>query len=79
MSEEGPRLLVKGRADMKTLYRSTTHKWLAGVFGGLGEIEDTDPNILRLVALFLGIVTGILPLLITYFVAWLVIPQRQPV
>ena len=60
---------------MKTLFRSTTDKYLAGVFGGLGEVFDVDPNILRLTAVFLGIATGIFPLLVTYLVAWFVVPQ----
>lgn len=61
---------------MKTLFRSTTDKYLAGVFGGLGEVFDVDPNILRLTAVFLGIATGIFPLLVTYLVAWFVVPQE---
>ena len=65
-----------GRADLKTLYRSTTDKYLAGVFGGLGETFEIDPNILRLAAVFLGIATGIVPLLVTYLVAWNVVPRR---
>ena len=60
---------------MKKLTRSTTDKYLAGVFGGLGEMFEVDPNILRLVAVFLGIATGILPLLVTYVVAWFVVPR----
>ncbi len=60
---------------MKTLFRSTTDKYLAGVFGGLGEHFEVDPNVLRLTAVFLGIATGILPLLVTYLVAWFVVPQ----
>jgi phage shock protein C len=61
---------------VKTLFRSTTDKYLAGVFGGLGEVFDVDPNILRLTAVFLGIATGIFPLLVTYLVAWFVVPQE---
>ena len=63
---------------MKKFYRSTTRKWLAGVFGGLGEVLDIDPNLIRLAALFLGIATGFLPLLVTYVVAWIVVPKGPP-
>ena len=65
--------------DVKKLYRSTTDKWVAGVFGGLGEIFDIDPNIVRLAALFLGISTGVAPLLMTYLVAWFVVRKVPPV
>ncbi|MHB8973124.1 MAG: PspC domain-containing protein [Pirellulaceae bacterium] len=64
---------------MKNLFRSTTDKYLAGLFGGLGETYAIDPNILRLAAVFAGIATGILPLVVTYLVAWFVVPQRPPV
>ena len=59
---------------MKKLIRSTTDKYVAGVFGGLGETLGIDPNIVRLAAVFLGVATGILPLLVTYLVAWFVVP-----
>ena len=65
-------------SDMKKLFRSTTDKYLAGVFGGLGETLGIDPNILRLAAVFLGIATGCVPLLVTYLVAWVVVPQGPP-
>ena len=52
---------------------------MAGVFGGLGEIYEIDPNIIRLAAVFLGVATGILPLLVTYLVAWFVVPKGPQV
>jgi phage shock protein C len=64
---------------MKQFYRSTTNFWLAGVFGGLGEMWGIDPNVIRLVALYTGLATGILPLLVTYVIAWLVVPKGYPV
>ncbi len=64
---------------MKTLYRSTTDKYIAGVFGGAGEIFEIDPNILRLIAVFLGIATGIIPFVVAYIVAWAILPQTPPV
>ena len=65
-------------ADLKKLFRSTTDTNIAGVFGGLGEFFEVDPNIFRLAAVFLGISTGVIPLLVTYLVAWFVIPQGAP-
>lgn len=60
---------------MKKLHRSTTDKWVAGVSGGLGENLDTDPNIVRLATIFLGVATGFVPLAVTYLVAWFVVPK----
>jgi phage shock protein PspC (stress-responsive transcriptional regulator) len=36
---------------------------------------DVDPSVLRLVMVFLGLGTGILPLLVTYLVGWIIIPK----
>jgi len=46
--------------------------------GGLGELLETDPNILRLAAVFLAIATGFVPLLVTYIVAWCGLPKGPP-
>lgn len=59
---------------MKRLYRSTRDKKVAGVLGGLGEALDIDPTILRLGFIFLAFLTGLLPFVITYFVAWWLLP-----
>lgn len=61
---------------MRRLYRSKTDKMLGGVCGGLGESYGVDPTILRLAWVFIGILTGILPALITYIVAWIIIPEK---
>jgi phage shock protein C len=61
---------------MKRLYRSTTDRKIAGVFGGIGEAWDIDPTLLRLLAVFVGIITGIFPLIITYLLAVWIIPLK---
>ena len=61
---------------MKKLYRSEK-EIIAGVFGGLAELVDVDPTIIRLIAVFVGIGTGILPLVLFYFIAWVLIPKRN--
>ena len=60
---------------MKRLYRSQTDKKLAGIFGALAEMYELDPSLLRLVMVFLGLATGLVPLLITYVVGWIIIPK----
>ena len=56
------------------LYRSKKNSVIAGVCGGLAEYFDIDPVILRIAAVILIFVSGIG--LLTYLIAWIVIPQR---
>jgi len=62
---------------MKKLYRSRREEKIAGVCGGLGEFFNIDPTLIRLLVIFITIATGIFPMLLTYLVAWLVIPREQ--
>lgn len=61
---------------MKRLYRSTTDRQIAGVCGGLGEMFSIDPTLVRLAFVFITIVTGLLPMVLTYGIAWIIIPQN---
>ncbi|MCH9613738.1 MAG: hypothetical protein SP1CHLAM54_07470 [Chlamydiia bacterium] len=60
---------------MKRLYRCRWDKKLAGVCGGLGHYFNIDPNIIRLVYVFVGCVTGFLPLIILYLIGMVVMPD----
>jgi phage shock protein PspC (stress-responsive transcriptional regulator) len=59
---------------MKKWYRSRVDQKLGGVVGGLSKYFEVDPNILRLFTLLLCFVTGIVPVVITYFIAWAIVP-----
>jgi len=61
---------------MKKLYLSQTDKKIFGVCGGIGETYDVDPTLIRLVMVFLCFATAILPLLVTYIVAWVIFPEK---
>lgn len=61
---------------MKRLHRSTKNAMIAGIFGGIAESYDIDPSVIRLIAVFLCLVTGIVPLVFTYIVAWIIIPKE---
>ena len=52
---------------MKKLYRSTENKKIAGIFGGLGEIFNIDPTLLRLIFVFIGLATVVIPLVVAYW------------
>lgn len=61
---------------MTKLYRSETDKILGGVCGGLAEVYDLDPSLVRLVTVLLAF-TGSAE--IVYLVAWLIIPKESEV
>ena len=58
----------------KKLYRSTRQKMLGGVCGGLAEYFDLDVSLIRLIFVGLALLTAILPMVLFYLVAWLIIP-----
>jgi len=61
---------------MKRLYRSRKDEKIAGICGGLGEFFNIDPTLIRLLVIFITIATGIFPMIFTYIIAWVVIPQE---
>ncbi len=61
---------------MKRLYLSQTDKKIFGICSGIAETYDIDPTLIRLLLVFLCIVTGIFPIAITYIVGWFVIPDK---
>jgi len=61
---------------MKRLYRSKEDKKIAGICGGLGELFSIDPTLIRLGFVFVGLVTAIVPIIVTYIVGWIIIPIK---
>lgn len=61
---------------MKRLYRSIEDRKIAGVVGGLAEYINMDANLLRLITILVCFLTGILPVLVTYLIAWAIIPEE---
>jgi len=60
----------------KKLYRSRDEAQLAGICAGVAEYFAVDPTLVRLGALGALFVTGIVPGLLTYVAAWLLVPQE---
>ncbi|MBU8934789.1 MAG: PspC domain-containing protein [candidate division Zixibacteria bacterium] len=58
----------------KRLYRSTEHKVIGGVCGGLGDYFDLDPALLRIFAVLLFFASGVG--FFAYLIAWVIIPVR---
>jgi len=61
----------------KRLNRSLSSKMLGGVCGGLADYFDIDPSLVRLIFVGLALVTAVLPMLIFYVIAWIVIPLES--
>ncbi len=63
---------------MKRLYRSKRDCKIAGICGGIGQEWEIDSSIVRLAFVFASLVSGIFPLIITYLVAWFILPKGRP-
>ncbi len=61
---------------MKKLYRSKKDSKIAGICGGIGEYFNVDPTLVRLLFVFLFIVTGFIPMAVMYPIAWWIIPKE---
>lgn len=60
---------------MGKFYRSRTDQKIAGICGGLGEIYHVDANLIRIGLVFVALLTQIVPVVITYLVAWMILPE----
>ncbi len=69
-------MLSKEELMMKRLYRSLEDRKIAGVIGGLAAYINMDANLLRLITILACFLTGILPVLVTYLIAWAIIPEE---
>lgn len=62
---------------MKRLYLSQDKK-VSGLCAGIAEYFDVDPSLVRLAWIVVTILTGIVPGVLAYFVAVMVIPHKNP-
>ncbi len=61
----------------KKLQRNLESRMIAGVMAGFSDYFGSDVTLWRLGAVFVCIVTGVAPLVVTYLVAWIIIPKRH--
>ena len=61
----------------RRLYRSQTEKMIGGVCGGLAEVLDVDPTIIRVVFVLLAFLAGHGILL--YLILWLIMPRQDQI
>lgn len=62
---------------MKRIYRSRTDKSIFGICGGIGEAYGIDPTLIRIIVVFLALATGLLPMILTYIIARLIMPAAD--
>ena len=62
---------------MKKLYRSQKDKQIAGICGGLGEMMDIDPTLIRLAMVFMALLTAIFPVFIAYLIGIIIVPVNS--
>ena len=62
--------------SIKRLYLSNSDKKICGVCGGLGDYFEIDSSVIRLGWTLMTILTGVMPGLIAYFIAAIVIPKE---
>jgi phage shock protein C len=62
----------------KRLCRSQARKMLGGVCAGLGDYFEIDVTLIRLVFVAISLVTAIIPMVIFYLIAWIIIPVEEP-
>lgn len=58
----------------KRLFRSTKDKMLGGVCAGLADYLDIDTSLVRLIFIALALLTALLPMVLFYIIAWIIIP-----
>lgn len=58
----------------KKLYRPQTQKMIGGVCAGLADYLDVDVNIMRLLFVAVSLLTALLPMVIFYIIAWIIVP-----
>jgi phage shock protein PspC (stress-responsive transcriptional regulator) len=63
----------------KKLYREVENKLLGGVLAGVAEYFDQDVVLWRLGFIILLILTGLMPGVLIYVAAWVVVPTRPSI
>ncbi len=62
---------------MKKLTKSKNKNW-SGVLAGFAEYFEIDPTLFRIVFVFVTIITGVIPMVIFYIIAAVIMPNAEP-
>jgi phage shock protein C len=61
---------------MKRIYRLKSDKKIAGICAGIADMYTIDPMTVRIGVVFGTVATGFWPGIITYCVAWFLLPDK---
>ena len=64
------------RPTPRKLMRSHSERKIAGVCAGLAQYFDLDVSLVRILCIFITLATGVCPGVVTYLLAWIIIPQE---
>ena len=59
----------------RRLYRSSTNRVFAGVCAGIADHFGADPTMVRLLTVVIAVFTALVPMIVLYLVAAIVIPE----
>lgn len=59
----------------KRLMRSSVDKTVAGVCAGFADYFGVDPTVLRIFWAFITLATGLVPGIVAYIIAWILMPR----
>lgn len=62
--------------ETKRLYRSRSDRMVAGVCAGMGKYLGIDATVIRLLFALLAIFTGVVPGLVLYLVMMFIVPDE---
>ena len=65
-------------AKLMKLHRSTNHRMIAGVMGGIAEYLGWSPNMTRLFFVIVSTVSVAVPGILIYLVLWMIMPNATP-
>jgi len=60
----------------KKLMRSRAERKIAGVCAGLAQYFNLDVLLVRILCVFLTAATGVCPGVVTYMLAWIIVPSE---
>ena len=60
----------------KNLTRPRSDRKIAGVCAGLAQYFELDVTLVRILCIFLTLATGVCPGIVTYLLAWILVPSE---
>ncbi len=61
----------------KKLTRALSGRMIGGVCAGLADYFDVDVSLVRLIFVAITLITALVPMLIFYCIAWIVVPAKK--